>query len=187
MVSDSYFIIMIQWHRGNHIVKIRWSYDCLIFTKGFLKLGPVSLTIFARNSNSMESLPCCNSVIAHQIATNFCTCHDSTAVVTCTKFCGDHCIRIEVKANRNSHRIWIAMEKTLVKRDPGKIAFLNWNLPWYIFSKKLQANSNFAALCFWEGPHSTPTSWDGFPSYGHHTKEIFKWKYVGYVVVIVDI
>ena len=43
-------------------------------------LGPVSLTIFARNSNSMEISPCCNSVAGHQIATNFCTCHDSTAV-----------------------------------------------------------------------------------------------------------
>ena len=66
----------------------------------------------------METLPCCNSVRGHQIATNFCTCHDSTAVVPCTKFCSDHCIRIEVRANRNFHRIWIAMEKPLVKRGP---------------------------------------------------------------------
>ena len=46
--------------------------------------------IFARNLNSMETLPCCNSVTGHQIATNLCTCHDSTAVVPCTKFCSDH-------------------------------------------------------------------------------------------------
>ena len=79
--------------------------------------GPVSLTIFARNSNSMETSPCCNSCAGHQITTIFCTCHDSNAVVPCTKFCSDHCIRIEVK--RNFHRIWIAMEKPLVKRGPG--------------------------------------------------------------------
>ena len=61
--------------------------------------------------------PSCNSVAGHQIATNFCTCHDSTAVVPCTKFCSDHCIRIEMRVKRNFHRIWIAMEKPLVSLD----------------------------------------------------------------------
>ena len=46
--------------------------------------GPFHKRFFARNSNSMEISPCCNSVDGHQIATNFCTCHDSTAVVPCT-------------------------------------------------------------------------------------------------------
>ena len=72
----------------------------------------------ARNSNPMETSPCHNSVAGHQIATNFCTCHDSTAVVPCTKFCSDHCIRIEVSVKRNFHRIWIVMENPLVKRAP---------------------------------------------------------------------
>ena len=67
----------------------------------------------------MEISPCCNSVTGHQIATNFCTCHDSTAVVPCTKFCSDHYIRIEMRVKRDFHRIWIAMEKLLVKRGPG--------------------------------------------------------------------
>ena len=67
----------------------------------------------------METSPWCNSVAGHQIATNVCTCHDSTAVVPCTAFCSDHCIRIEMRVKRNFHRIWIAMEKPLVKRDPG--------------------------------------------------------------------
>ena len=69
----------------------------------------------------MEISPCHNSVAGHQIATNFCTCHDSTAVVPCAKFCSDHCIRIEMRANRNSHRIRIAMEKPLVKRAPDPV------------------------------------------------------------------
>ena len=58
-----------------------------------------------------------NSVAGHQIEINFCTCHDSTAVVSCAKFYSDHCIRIEVKVKRNFHRIWIALEKSLVRRD----------------------------------------------------------------------
>ena len=36
----------------------------------------------------------------------------------CTKFCSDHCIRIEMRVKRNFQRIWIAMEKLLVKRGP---------------------------------------------------------------------
>ena len=74
----------------------------------------------------METLPCCNSVAGHQITTNFCTCHDSTAVVPCTKFCSYHCIRIEMRVKRNFHRIWIAMEKPLVKQGPGKKTSLYW-------------------------------------------------------------
>ena len=81
--------------------------------------GAHSLTIFARNSNSMETTPCCNSVTGHQIATNFCPCHGSTAVVPCTTFLSDHCIGIEMRAKCNFHRIWIGMEKPLVKRSPG--------------------------------------------------------------------
>ena len=68
--------------------------------------GPVSLTTFARNSNSVEISPCCNSVAGHQIATNFCS---------------DHFIRIEMRVKRNCHRIWIAMEKPLVKLGPASI------------------------------------------------------------------
>ena len=83
--------------------------------------GPFQERFFACNSNSMEASPCCNSVVGHQIATMFCTCHDSTAVVPCTKFCSDHCIRIEMKVKRNFHRIWIAMERPLVKRGPKNV------------------------------------------------------------------
>ena len=67
----------------------------------------------------MGTSPCLNSVAGHQIATNFCTCHDSTAVVPCAKFCSDHSIRLEMRVKRNFHRIWNAMEKPLVKRGPG--------------------------------------------------------------------
>ena len=62
---------------------------------------------------------CSNSFSDHQIGTNFCTCHDSTAVVPSAKTCCDHCIRIEVRVKRNFHRIWIGMVNPLVKRGPG--------------------------------------------------------------------
>ena len=52
---------------------------------------------FARNSNSIEASSCCNFVAGHQIATQICACHDSTAVVPCTNACSDHPIRIEVR------------------------------------------------------------------------------------------
>ena len=52
--------------------------------------------------------------------------HATTAQLSChvQKFCSDHCIRIEVRVKRNFHRIWIAMEKPLVKR-PGSHNALN--------------------------------------------------------------
>ena len=100
--------------------KSSWFSDsrCRCFCWKYVDQGLVSLTFFSRNSNSMEIWPCHNSVAGHQIATIFCTCHESTAVVPCAKFCSDHCIRIEVRVKRNFHRIWIAMEKPLVKRGP---------------------------------------------------------------------
>ena len=71
----------------------------------------------------METLPCHNAVAGHEIVKKFCTCHDSTAVVPCAKFCSDRCIRIEVRVKRNFHRVWIAMEKPLVKREPDPFPF----------------------------------------------------------------
>ena len=95
-----------------------------------LVLGPFHWRYFACNSNSIETLPCCNSVACHQIATNFCTCNNSTAVVPCTNFFSDHCIRIEVRGKPNFHRIWVAMEKTLVKQGLGRLSLLSvgWEL-----------------------------------------------------------
>ena len=67
---------------------IAWNNDewSVYALQGICSLGPVSLTAFARNSNSMETSSCCNYVAGHQIATNVCPCRDSTAVVPCTNF-----------------------------------------------------------------------------------------------------
>ena len=82
--------------------------------------GSFHWCFFARHSNSMETSSWCHSNAGHEIATNFCTCHDNTAVVPCTKFCSYLHIRIEVRVKQNFNRIWIAMENPLVKRGPGR-------------------------------------------------------------------
>ena len=123
-------------------VKHRWVHSKFMLTHWFLRnvrviftmtschkhfqhLGPVSLTYFARNSNSIETSSCCNSFAGHQIAIKICTCYHSSAVVLCTNFCRDHPIRIQVRVKQNFHRIWIAMKKQLVKRGPGPL-LLTW-------------------------------------------------------------
>ena len=62
-----------------------------------------------------------NSILRYYIATKFCTCHDSTAVVPCAKFHGDHCTTTWMRAEWNFHRIWITMEKPFVKWAPGYV------------------------------------------------------------------
>ena len=60
-----------------------------------------------------------NSITGGHIATKLGTCHDSTAVVPCAKFCSDHFISFWMRAKWNFHHIWIVMEKLLVKWAPG--------------------------------------------------------------------
>ena len=55
------------------------------------------------------------------IATIFGTWHDSWAVVACAKFCRDMITSNWIKAKWNFHRIWIVMEKSLVKWVPGPL------------------------------------------------------------------
>ena len=55
-----------------------------------LKTRPVSVTTFCPHSNLVQISPCCNSVAGHQIITIFRACHNSMAVVPCTKFGSDH-------------------------------------------------------------------------------------------------
>ena len=53
------------------------------------------------------------------IATIFGTWHDSWAVVACAKFCCDMITSNWITAKWNFHRIWIVMEKSLVKWVPN--------------------------------------------------------------------
>ena len=51
---------------------------------------PIPLMFFTHNSNLMANPFRHNFILGYQITTNFCTCHNSTAVVTCAKFCCDY-------------------------------------------------------------------------------------------------
>ena len=82
------------------------------------EVEPVSQTIFPHNSNLMETSSC-NSITGHQITTIFCTWHDSTTVVSCAKFCGNHFLQIALRAKQSFHWIWISVEKALWKWTPG--------------------------------------------------------------------
>ena len=62
---------------------------------------PVSLMRFWSRFNSMETSSCCNSITGPWIATIFRTCHDSTAIVVCAKFCSDCFVGINVRAQQN--------------------------------------------------------------------------------------
>ena len=79
--------------------------------------GPISRTIFHRNSNSMGNWFYCNFIAGYDIATKFFTCHDSTAVVPCTKFHSDHFIITWMRPENNFHRIWIPMENRYCVAD----------------------------------------------------------------------
>ena len=57
------------------------------------------------------------------IATIFGTWHDSWAVVACAKFCRDMITSNWITAKWNFHRIWIVMEKSLVKWVPASYFF----------------------------------------------------------------
>ena len=98
-----------------HFEKNRQSFS-LFLVKGISDDQTINMgDVFNKSSGVFH-----NSVAGHQIATNFCTSHDSTAVVLCTKFCSDHSIRIVMRVKRNFNQIWIAMEKTLVKWGLGQ-------------------------------------------------------------------
>ena len=113
------------------ISSAKWRTFCLSLNAIIRpSLRPVSLMIFCPKFKFYGNLPCCNSVAGHLIATNFCICHDSTAVVPCTKVCSDHCIKIEGRVKRKFHRIWV-MEKPLVKRRPG-VSYLILSVTWWV-------------------------------------------------------
>ena len=81
-------------------------YSGLIF---FMHWDLFRYQYFACNSNSMKISPSCNSITADPVPTNFCTYHDSTAVMSCAKFLSDHFIRIEVRVKKS------IIDKMLVK------------------------------------------------------------------------
>ena len=84
--------------------------------------GPFQSGLFARNSNLRETSP---SMTGHRIATFFCPCHDNTAVVPCTKFSIDHCVRIEVRVKRNLPSNFNCDEENVNETNPDQ----KWSPP----------------------------------------------------------
>ena len=65
------------------------------------------------NSIEIKNFCCCNLIwcnfiSAKLIATKFCTCHDSTVVVACAKFCSNHSMRtlMSVEQKVQNFKIW---------------------------------------------------------------------------------
>ena len=56
--------------------------------------GPFYWWFFHRSSNFIQIMFSWNFMSSYHIAGNFCTCHDSCAVVACAKFCSDQCMRV---------------------------------------------------------------------------------------------
>ena len=83
-------------------------------------LWPISLTIFHSHFKWVEFFSLYNLIHIIHISTNFCSCHDSLAVVACAKLCSDHFFRIWMRAKWNLHHIWNMIEKLLVKQGSQK-------------------------------------------------------------------
>ena len=107
------------WQRGQSMFYLYcflywWDYHVILAQTGARFTNDFLPAIQIRWKLRLALIP----LLAIRSQQIFCTCHDSTAVMPCTKFCSDNCIGIEMRAKRNFHQIWIAMEKPLVKRGP---------------------------------------------------------------------
>ena len=102
---------------GLSISRVVWSLTS--------SLGPVSLTNFCPQFKFNGTFALLQFRCWPSDLNQFFTCHDSTAVVPCTEFRRDHCIRIEMRVKRHFYQIWIAMKKPLVKRAQG-VCWIQW-------------------------------------------------------------
>ena len=92
---------LVTWRHGGH-----WDH----FTDDFSMLF-----IFYGN------LICCSSNSNELIPTNFCTWHDSSAVMSCAKICRDMITKNGITAKQNLCWILIMMGKLLVKRTSARL------------------------------------------------------------------
>ena len=94
-----------------------WPLTCWFF---FRKHQHIS-RLFAHNSNSMKDCYCRTSGTVHHIATNFCSCHDSCAVMPCAKFCSnryileENTIQFQSNLNFDGKKIICDMGPMLIK------------------------------------------------------------------------
>ena len=93
--------------------------ECLVsFVSLWKVLGSILLTIFHHHSNTTKNLFCCYQNSIDVIATKFCTCHDSCAVVTCAKICGNLIPSNWITSIWIFHKIWIVIKKIFSEMSP---------------------------------------------------------------------
>ena len=76
----------------------------------------------------MEILPSFNSITSHQITSNFCTCHNSKAVMSWAKIWSKLFVKMNVITKQNFHKICIAMEKKFIDMGPRLLLHIHWKL-----------------------------------------------------------
>ena len=89
-----------------------------------------SSSLWAQNPNLGTILGDSYVKINDQIRSQFCTCHDSLAVVTCAKLWPDWIIRIKINAKRVFTRFQPWAHKSLVRRVPSTHAVMKWFKIW---------------------------------------------------------
>ena len=103
--------VIILLNDAQYILGLPYQPQCLIihdvicilffFTtqeSDFTQLWPVPLTIFIQIWNVTEISNCFSINFKEIITTKFCTCHDSTAVMACAKFCNDYMLINNIQA-----------------------------------------------------------------------------------------
>ena len=101
-------------------------------------VGPIKFAIWAC---LLIKGPFCKRFLHRK--TIFCTCHDSTAVVACSKFLSYHFATILMRVECNFHWFWILI---VIVREMGSwCQYSDWTLHHYIYcsiiEKKMQASA----------------------------------------------
>ena len=115
LVKSKYGIIKSTLHVAFWLISpwhLFW-YPGPRFTNGF----------FHRNSNSVEISFHSHLDSNTLIAAKFGTWHNSCAVVACAKICRDLMASNGITTMRSFHRIWVAGQKSLMKRAAGITSF----------------------------------------------------------------
>ena len=80
-----------------------------------LPTDPFYLPFYTHNKNSTRTTFYYKSVEVCQIATNLCTCHDSTTVMASGKICSNYIVSLYMETKRYFHDISILKGEALVE------------------------------------------------------------------------
>ena len=109
MFHDKYYFQFCFSSDGiNEVFHFRLMSHVGTLSLGHPFLQTISLPIFTQNSNLMDNSLGINVVLGHHIATNFCTWHDSIAVMPCAKFYSKKSVYLDTNEKDWSlNQIWI--------------------------------------------------------------------------------